>query len=353
MDLPKKLKKIARPQLGPLWCGPMSREPNGGITFSLLSRFLVCRERFRVHALQGLRPPDRFNHRLEFGSMWHVCEEDHASGEHSQRISGSLANYVDGLLKRYPMDREAIHNWYGICETMFPLYVRHWEKHPDVKGRTVLYPEVKFKAPYPLPDGRIVQLRGRWDSVDSIDKGVYLQENKTKGEVDSVKIEQQLRFDLQTMLYLVALDQASKLSDVTLPGPIKGVRYNVIKRPRQYRGKKETQGEFLSRLAAIIADSPSEFFYRWKVEITSSDLSTFRRQCLDPILCQLCDWWEELSDPNPDPEHTLFSGALHWRHPYGVYNVLDEGGTGDLDHYLDTGNSIGLHRADTLFPELA
>jgi hypothetical protein len=55
----------------PLWSGPDGEGPNGGITFSLLSRFLVCRERFRLHALEGWRTQDGFNHRLEYGNMWH------------------------------------------------------------------------------------------------------------------------------------------------------------------------------------------------------------------------------------------------------------------------------------------
>ena len=67
--LPKKLATVANVNADPLWEGPAGTGPNGGITFSLLSRFLVCRERFRVHAVLGLRPADDFNHRLEFGSM--------------------------------------------------------------------------------------------------------------------------------------------------------------------------------------------------------------------------------------------------------------------------------------------
>jgi hypothetical protein len=45
-------------------------------------------------------------------------------------------------------------------------------------------------------------------------------------------------------------------------------------------------------------------------------------------------------------------GPVHWRHPFGVYDALNEGGSSDLDEYLETGSTVGLERASTLFPEL-
>ena len=44
--------------------------------------------------------------------------------------------------------------------------------------------------------------------------------------------------------------------------------------------------------------------------------------------------------------------GIHWREPYGIYDPVREGGVGDLDEYLETGNRVGLVRATTLFPEL-
>jgi hypothetical protein len=43
---------------------------------------------------------------------------------------------------------------------------------------------------------------------------------------------------------------------------------------------------------------------------------------------------------------------LHYRHPFGSVNWLDEGGASDLDEYLATGSEAGLQRIDDLFPEL-
>src|SRR4051794_6290554 len=76
-SLKDRLSGISLPQRacggggGPLWKGP----EEDGITFSLLSQFLVCRERFRVRVIEGLSAGGGFNHRIEYGSMWHTCEE--------------------------------------------------------------------------------------------------------------------------------------------------------------------------------------------------------------------------------------------------------------------------------------
>ncbi len=37
----------------------------------------------------------------------------------------------------------------------------------------------------------------------------------------------------------------------------------------------------------------------------------------------------------------------------GISNVLDEGGSSDLDEYLLTGSEAGLERTNNLFPELS
>jgi hypothetical protein len=96
---------------------------------------------------------------------------------------------------------------------------------------------------------------------------------------------------------------------------------------------------------------------RWKVEIRQSDIERFRRQCLDPILEQLCDWWERVQAGDQFEQRTSLVGPAqigpHWRHPFGVYNVLDEGGSTEYDDHLDTGSLMGLETTTNLFSELA
>lgn len=347
---------------GPVWDGPESDGPNGGVTFSLLSRFLTCRERFRLYAVEGLQPAETFNHRIEYGNMWHVCEE-HVC-ENSSLWKKKLEEYARGLVKRFPLDREKILHWHRVCFTQYPLYYLHWNRDGKEasRKRQYLFREKVFNVAYPLPSGRVARLRGKWDGLlqDTLHETLRLQENKTKGDVDEQRIRRQLRFDLQTMLYLTALESSTvylKVRDDTL-----GVLYNVVRRPlsggkhtivrhkpTKANPASESEVAFYERLGGLIRDDPRHYFLRLNVEVTARDREYFRRTCLDPLLENLCDWWETISK-HPD---CWSDNRLHWRHPYGVYNPLDDGGFGDLDAHLETGSRVGLRVVNTLFPELA
>lgn len=306
-----------------------------------------------------------------------------------------LVNYARELLRKYPTQQEQVNKWYNVCRVQFPVYVDYWSKQPDVTARTPLFQELPFDVPYLLPSGRTARLRGKWDAGDLIGPpktgGSYVQENKTKGEVDEGQLVRQLTFDLQTMIYVVALKTASEsplakkgwtnavhgkgVTDLRLPAPVRGVRYNVIRRPLsggkgsivRHKPTKsnpagETEADYYVRLGGIIAENPSEYFWRWKVEVGTNDVEKFRRTCLDPLLENLLDdheWWEfcrkEGHDPFDGQARTAVFAAhspRHYRHPFGVRNILDEGGSTDLDEYLSNGSEVGLTRVDDLFPEL-
>jgi hypothetical protein len=348
----------------PLWRGPVA----DGITFSLLSRYLVCKERFRVETIDGWRKADSFNHRLEYGSMWHCCEELLAAGQSpSNRVDQwtLLDNYGQKLLQRFPLQQQQVNHWYNVCKIQFPAYVDHWRKHPDVQDRKPLLQEVSFKVPYQLPSGRSVVLRGKWDSVDLIDGGIYLQENKTKADIDEQVLKLQLAsgFDLQTMTYLTALELAGPKA-----GPIHGIRFNVIRRPLSggknsiVQKKTESVDEFYERLSSVIWENQDFFFMRWKIGVAPEDIKRFRRECLDPVLENLLDdyqWWVECFKKKVSPfdyqERSVGYPHHQNRHhifPYGIYNPMTEGKASDVDAYITGGSTVGLERPKTLFPEL-
>lgn len=336
-----------------VWKGPGV----DGITFSLLSRYLACKERFRNLVMYGLRPVERFNHRIAYGQLWHVCEAALAGGQDWQV---QLLDSAAKMCKRYLEQQLEILHWVNVLRVQFPVYINYWKSY-ECPFVPVLQEEV-FDEPYRLPDGRIARLRGCWDAVHLEKKrqGFYvLQENKTKGQIDEQKMKEQLAsgFDLQTMIYLAALQNRNY--------NIGGVYYNVVRRPlsggrhtiRQLQPSKknpqgETQEEYYARLHDLIAGEPDYFFMRWYVDVTNSDVNRFREQCLDPLLMELWDWWDFVSRyPHSWPTAST-CGPYHYRMPYGVYNPIIEGGNSDLDEYLDTGSELGLERTVELFPEL-
>ena len=376
MSLADKLKghKTSTPErTEPLWKGPEV----DGITQSLLGLFLICRERFRIRVIEGLRTPDEFNHRIHYGNMWHTCEESMSREGH---WNNPLLQYTKKLCKKYPTQQDQIVHWHNVCAVQYPTYLNHWSKHDTAKNLTPLLQEQNFAVPYELPSGRKVILRGKWDGVNIVGtgkrKGLYLKEHKTKGDVDPEKLQRQLTFDMQTMFYLVALEGAISIADSQGDGwgwtePLSGVNYNVVRRPlsggvgsiRQHKPTKsnpsgETSEQFYKRLQGIIEENRDHFFARFQVEVSSEDIQKFKHQFLNPILEQLCVWYHwvtrfEGADPflpyiGEDDSHDYF----HWRHPFGVWNSLNEGGSSEYDEFMDNNSTVGLERSSTLFPEL-
>lgn len=373
----------------PLWQGPCGEGWNGGITQSMIGRFLSCRERFRLKYVLGLEPYDKWNHRLGYGNMWHVCEEAHSRNEGAVGIVEALHKHTAEQLRLYPLQAEDIEKWHNVCAVQFPEYVKYWQEHPDVKNRTPLLQEQAFDVPYSLPSGRVVRLRGRWDSVDLIREesegllgrhqtareGIWLQENKTKGDIDKLQIERQLKFDLQTMMYLIALECLQNLSksghtddplpDECLDYPILGVRYNVVRRPlsggkgnikphiaKQTKAGKytpaETDEQFYERLRRdYLADEPDYWFFRVRGEISQRDIKVFKSTCLDPLLETMYSWHESVCGSGE-----FVAPPMNYRTPFGVYSALEEGGATEYDAYLETGSEAGLRRVTGLFLEL-
>lgn len=361
----------------------------------MLGKFLSCRERFRLKYVLGLEPMDKWNHRFGYGNMWHVCEETLAKSEWEgdlQPVESTLRLYTKEQIQKYPLQQEEITKWYNVCKVQFPEYVTYWQDHSDVKNRTPLLQEQVFDVPYILPSGRVVRLRGRWDSVDLITdatdgllgrhrqetSGIYLQENKTKGEVDKLQIERQLNFDMQTLFYLIALDKEAKLqphgSVKWFPQshlPICGVRFNVVRRPlsggvgnikphsAKYTKTKttpaETEEQFYERLRRdYIAKDPGHWFFRVRAEISTQDIQVFRDTCLDPLLEQVCWWYEQVTHRYLSFKVTEASRypPMNYRTPFGVWNSLTDGGITEYDAFLASGSEAGLRRTEELFTEL-
>lgn len=363
------------------WQGPCSDGPQGGISQSLISKWLACRERFRILTVEGLRAVEQFSAPLEYGNMWHAMEEKHAnrSSDHWELTDSdwvaSLQRHCQGLMQRYPFQQEAVNHWYTMALAQFPRYVQWWQRHPDMDKREPLLSERVFRVPYRLPSGRrIAYLRGKWDSVDLVtggeNAGIWLQENKSKSSINGAKIAKQLTFDLQTMLYLIALQSFQHDQATDTPGDandpwgerVRGVRYNVVR-----RSAHKSAESMLKKLEEDVSEGRGrEWFERWNVEITNSDVTAFKTQCLDPVLENVCDDWEwwsfcheaKLSPFDSDRTHMTreceFPGHVprHYRLPYGVYSPVAEGGIGEVDNWMATGSEAGLTHVTDLFPEL-
>jgi len=299
--------------------------------------------------------------------MWHICEEAYSQDKTSWEED--LFQYCRKLARKYPLQNTQITHWFDVCRLQFPIYIKYKRKHPDTIKYKSLAKELVFSIPYDIGNGREVLLKGKFDGIDKGNRRIRLQEHKTKGDIPVEQLNTQLLFDLQTMFYLTALHELIKtpeklgLKPNTFEKNRYDIRYNVIRRPlsggkhsiRRLRKTKtrkveETNKEFYARLGEAIEGDADYFFKRWDCCLTRGDLEKFADTFLKPILNEVWDWWDWIKASPHNPYRK--GNKLHWRYPYGVYNPTLEGRAEELDNYLNTGSTIGLEKADRLFPEL-
>jgi hypothetical protein len=342
----------------PLWKGPYV----DGITFSMLSRFLVCRERFRLYAIEGLQEEEKFNAPMEYGSLWHAGEEAMAKG---QTVKKAVYDYADKLRDMYPTADGDINKWAALCIGQLPIYKEFAAIRARHAKRVYFAAEKGFKIPYTLPSGITLFLRGKIDGGFTEKRENLIQENKTKGSIDEEGISKTIDTNLQAMIYFVAAQHLKRMP------PLHGIYYNVIRRPLSDRyairqKKKETTAQFIAREISRIKANPKGYFYAWKCRITPNKVTKFKREILHPWLEQLCQWWNSIQGNPFEPWHiyqtingltvpnpiNLGPNPFHYRMPFGVYSSLAGGFRGDFFDYLTTGRQSGLAKVRSLFSEL-
>ncbi len=122
----------------------------------------------------------------------------------------------------------------------------------------------------------------------------------------------------------------------------------------------ETDEAFYNRLRSdYISADPDYWFFRIRAEVSDRDVQVFRDTCLDPILENLCWWYDVTTYGGTTPRkheadlfHRYGVPPASWRTPFGVWSALEEGGSTEYDHYMETGSEAGLRRTHTLFEEL-
>lgn len=336
----------------PAWGGPYSE----GITFSLLNKILVCKERARILLVLGLRERETFNHHIEYGNLWHAGEEAFAQKEDWKVAIG---NYHNHLMSTYPEAQDKITYWTHICLAQFRAYVEFRNRDTGWSEGRSLVQEFSFKVPYKI-DHRTVILRGKFDGVTAIRGKIYLQERKTKGEVDEVLLSKTLLLNLQVQLYLLSLQSYldGKIECPWLPENLHGttpdgIIYTVIRRPLADRfairkRKGESDKTFANRVYLLVKSKPSYFFLRLRAPVRKVDMRAYRKQVIRPMLKDVCNWWDLVTSSKEVPW-----GPQHYQTPFGLYNPLDYGRRGEYFDYLTTGSTKGLVPAKTFFPELS
>ena len=303
---PRRRKPIRRKTSSrkPLWT------PAAGLSQSALSKWLACPEQFSLSYIEGITSRS-LSVPIEFGNLFHLCLEFQGKDTPESVAAKCCSAYLLSRGKNViQSEYDEFQRLVGLVKVVFPLYVKRWE----VKDKLIRWiaREQKFKVSYPLsagtgPSSRII-LVGKRDGVfrDS-KKRLCLFETKTKSDINTAAITDQLRADFQTMFYLVTLMMETGETPAE-------VLYNVVRRPGLRYRKGDSLQKYLDRVKADIEFRPSYYFSRWRVQIDASSLTAFRQITLDPALRNFLHWWRSV-EQNPfdrfkSPFHLLNLPAL-------------------------------------------
>jgi hypothetical protein len=203
--------------------------------------FRNCRKAVDWRYRQQLVPLER-DHNLHFGSLIHECLELW----HGSHDLARVLDLIDRLCASRAQDEGQKRDWHNATAMMTGYAARY----PDEEFEVVAL-EKHFEGPIVNPDSgaasRSFALAGKVDGIVRIGNEYFVLEHKTASQLDADYLER-LWADFQITIYAYYVEQ-------TLGIPITGILYNVLVKARLQQSKGETEEEYESRRAELLAKS--------------------------------------------------------------------------------------------------
>lgn len=346
-----------------------------GISFSLITNLIECKERGRIKVVEGLSSDD-FSYPIEFGNFFHDCMEH--NHESFVQLKKRLKLKAEKVARRHNMTAKGREEVFGMVEIIL-IYWKNYLAHWSIVDEKIKWvePEHQFSVDYKIDPYRPITLRGKIDGIIERDGARWLIENKTKSSFPRDLLDT-LPHNLQTMMYSVA-------SELETGIPVEGVLWNGVKRPTIHQKRSETFAEYLKRLDGDMQERPEHYFLRIECRFQRNDIKEWERACFRPLLVSIIEWWESLKKNPHDPfvvdrrdpqavedllrkiESSGEKGCVvsaadvpplmevpnphHYERPIGVYDPMSFG----IDRYFDyivSGVKGSLTKVSTMFPEL-
>jgi len=318
-----------------------------GITQSALGLWLDCKEQFRLKYVEGWSKQGE-PISLHYGSASHyILSQAHAHPKKPgpKWLKRSIKKYdalwrkeQSQLIPQKLLDQHELVK--GLLECTMPAYFRRADSpklknYNDFKTKNWLGLEQKFRMPFGFRGvaGHNISLRGMLDGVFTQGPAIWLLETKNLSRIAEDDIQATLGCSLQNMFYMTVL--TLKYPDK----PIGGILYNVLRRPGQRRGVKETMPAFLQRIKDDIKKRPNHYFMRYRLAITKAEIDEWANTTLRPMLFQFLDWWSE--GAGDSPQHFMNPNAL-----------ITKYGRAEMFSPIVDGNYGGFHRRKHVFVEL-
>ncbi len=304
-----------------------------GVSQSMIAQWQECREKSRLNLVLGLTPTG-VSVPFTYGSLSHGvierCYVDVQIGaakkldDKYRRMGRWMDESEAEWLEEHPRistgDSDMKEECIAILLEVLPRYFKRW--HEDDSAVKWTHVEDKFSVPIKMRDGSIVHVVGRYDGVFLKRARQWLMETKNKQRW-SDRMMDYLPLDLQLGVYLTAL------ADTSGEDP-HGVCYNLVRRPAERRGKKETLKAFASRIGENIAKDPNHYFQRLEIELSRQEKDEARARTY-ALVRSFYEWWKTVKLDERDLGWN--SGACDGK--YGVCSNLQICAHGDRSsHYV-------------------
>ena len=191
--------------------------------------------------LQQLVPLQR-DRNLHFGSIIHECLQ----AWHQRRDLAEVLALIDRLCPNRLQDENQRRDWH-LATAMMTAYAARYA----ADDFEVVALEKNFEGPIVNPAtgaaSRSFVLAGKVDGIVRIGGEHFILEHKTAAQIDGDYLEK-LWTDFQITIYAHYIEQ-------TMGIPITGILYNVLVKAKLQQGKGETEEEYQTRRAELLAKS--------------------------------------------------------------------------------------------------
>lgn len=320
-----------------------------GVTQSLLQKFTGCKDRFHKHVMLGLRETGR-KEAMEYGSIFHkLLEIGTLLGKNNSRLN--ILKQANIAFKNKEIESN------DLILTAVSQYFEYVKWEQDKPKYKYIAAEPVFRENYELPvisfnpceeiniripKGVVIPLRGRIDEVLEINGKMWIQENKTKGQINESFLIDTIPSNIQVMFYAVC-------SQLKYGRNCHGVIYNVIRKPALRQRQTESTEDFLQRIKEDIEQQPDHYFKRYSYEFQKGQIDKWIKEELNPLLVHVYLWYKSICKNPTDP--WVGPNPFHGRRSFGIYDSMTLG-KGDFYELIVNGRTQDLIVSNELFPEL-
>lgn len=301
-----------------------------GVTQSLIQCFLQDRYQCKLQYYEGLTPKGEPLH-FKYGKIVHsILQQAYIQPKPPtlNELADYLVNYEELILDttNESLEQTQEQDILGsIAQTILNIYFLHYKD--DFKNYTIKT-EKSFKVPF-----FNTHLRGQIDWIyETPSNSIWIVDHKCLSVMtDETTMLAALPFDIQCNLYAYA-------AQLFLDRPIKGIIYNIIRRPRDAgKVKIEKLDEYKQKLTSTILKDPTHYFKRYKFQFLPEELDHWAKTELKWIVQDIQEWYE---------------GSCKRSYKSGMPSMLTKYGKCQMFDKIAFNNSISYYTRKTPFIEL-